>query len=135
MATDADHGSREHGEDCYGFGTYPGQYSMAVLSRLPIDLAAARTFQRFLWRDLPDHHMPPGYYSEEVLEIFRLSSKSHWDLPIQVGSHTLHLLASHPTPQVFDGDEDRSFLDEREELVKKLRVKLKEAGGSETVAD
>ena len=29
----------------------------------------------------------------------------------------------------------QSFLDEREELVKKLREKLKEAGGSETVAD
>jgi hypothetical protein len=37
-----------------------------------------------------------------------LSSKSHWDLPILVRGRTLHLLASHPTPPVFDGPEDRN---------------------------
>jgi endonuclease/exonuclease/phosphatase family metal-dependent hydrolase len=38
----------------------------------------------------------------------RLSSKSHWDLPIHIGERTLHLLAFHPTPPVFDGPEDRN---------------------------
>ena len=33
VATKADRGSRDHGGDCYGYGAYPGQYSMAVLSR------------------------------------------------------------------------------------------------------
>lgn len=107
-ATDADRGERMHGDDSFGFGTYPGQYAMAVLSRHPIDTATARTFQRFLWRDLPDHHIPPGYYSDAALEIFRLSSKSHWDLPVLIGADTLHLLASHPTPPVFDGAEDKN---------------------------
>jgi len=37
-----------------------------------------------------------------------LSSKSHWDVPVEVGNTTIHLLASHPTPPVFDGDEDRN---------------------------
>jgi hypothetical protein len=38
----------------------------------------------------------------------RLSSKSHWDVPVTVGRKTVHLLASHPTPPVFDGREDRN---------------------------
>ena len=38
VATAEDLGSREYGEDCFGFGLYPGQYGMAVLSRLPIDV-------------------------------------------------------------------------------------------------
>ncbi len=42
------------------------------------------------------------------LEAARLSSKSHWDVPINVNGRVLHVLASHPTPPVFDGPEDRN---------------------------
>ena len=38
----------------------------------------------------------------------RLSSKSHWDVPIDINGNRLHLLASHPTPPAFDGPEDRN---------------------------
>jgi 3-phytase len=34
--------------------------------------------------------------------VFRLSSKSHWDVPIEIGEKTVHFLVSHPTPPVFD---------------------------------
>lgn len=108
VATDAHRGERLHGDDSFGYGTYPGQYAMAVLSRYPIDTTAVRTFQRFLWKDLPGHVIPSGWYSQAALEIFRLSSKSHWDVPVVIGVDTLHLLASHPTPPVFDGAEDRN---------------------------
>ncbi len=107
-------GKTDSPEDSYGFGNYPGQYAMALLSRLPIDSANARTFQKLLWRDMPGNLMPDGegerpeWYDSEELAIFRLSSKSHWDVPIQVGATSLHILASHPTPPVFDGDEDRN---------------------------
>ena len=108
-------------EDAYGFGHYPGQYGMAVLSQYPIYESAARTFQNFRWRDMPDARLPrrpdgSDYYTPEVMEIFRLSSKSHWDLPIHIGTHTLHLLASHPTPPVFDGPEDRNGLRNHDEI-------------------
>ena len=43
-----------------------------------------------------------------MLKILRLSSKSHWDVPIQISSQTVHFLVSHPTPPVFDGPEDRN---------------------------
>jgi endonuclease/exonuclease/phosphatase family metal-dependent hydrolase len=99
--------------DAYGFGRFPGQYGMVVLSQWPIAADQVRSFRRFLWRDMPDALLPrlpesgESYYSPEQLAIFRLSSKSHWDLPIQLGGRTLHLLACHPTPPAFDGPEDR----------------------------
>jgi endonuclease/exonuclease/phosphatase family metal-dependent hydrolase len=108
ISTDAARGQRSHGDDCFGWGRYPGEFSMAVLSQYPIITDAARTFRKMLWRDLPGNHIPPAYYRNEVLEILRLSSKSHWDLPVQVGTNRLHLLLSHPTPQGFDGDEDKN---------------------------
>ncbi len=101
-------------QDAFGFGSFPGQYGMAVLSRHPIATGDVRTFQKFLWKDMPAALLPttPGtdelWYSPDVMEVFRLSSKSHWDIPIKTDSGTIHLLASHPTPPVFDKEEDRN---------------------------
>lgn len=106
-----DRGTRAHGDDSFGFGVYPGQYGMALLSRHPIDRDAVRTFQRFLWRELPGNHLPADWYGPAAT-ILRLSSKSHWDVPIEIGGprdgRRLHLWISHPTPPVFDGPEDRN---------------------------
>jgi len=103
-------------DDAFGFGFFPGQFGMAVFSRFPIDVDAVRTFQLFLWQDMPGALLPDDpateapadWYSPEELEVFRLSSKSHWDVPIEVGARTVHFLVSHPTPPVFDGPEDRN---------------------------
>jgi len=97
----------------YGFGHYPGQYGMVLLSQYPIDKKNIRTFQKFLWQDMPDHMMPVdengnSWYSEHEQNIMRLSSKSLWDVPVNLCGQTIHLLASHPTPPVFDGTEDRN---------------------------
>ncbi|MEM7231860.1 MAG: endonuclease/exonuclease/phosphatase family protein [Planctomycetota bacterium] len=114
---DLDNDGRTNGPgDAYGFGFYSGQFGMALLSRYPIDSDAVRTFQNFLWKDMPGALLPdnletPGeadWYTEAELEVVRLSSKSHWDVPIQIGEDVLHVLASHPTPPVFDGAEDRN---------------------------
>jgi endonuclease/exonuclease/phosphatase family metal-dependent hydrolase len=94
--------------DALGFGAFPGQYGMLVLSRFPIDTAAVRTFQRFLWKDLPGSRLPAGFYTPEEQAVLPLSSKSHWDVPVRIGDRTLHVLASHPTPPTFDGPEDRN---------------------------
>jgi 3-phytase len=105
-----------YGDDALGFGAFPGQFGMAVYSRYPIDRSHIRTFQRFLWKDMPGARLPddPGttalgdFYSPAELQVLPLSSKSHWDLPIRTGRRTVHLLVSHPTPPVFDGPEDRN---------------------------
>ena len=46
------------GDDAYGFGSFPGQFGMAVYSRFPIDPTGIRTFQKFLWKDMPGAKLP-----------------------------------------------------------------------------
>ncbi len=102
--------------DAFGFGFFPGQFGMAVYSQFPIDFDSIRTFQLFLWKDMPGALLPddPGtpapadWYSPDELDVFRLSSKSHWDIPVEIRGQTVHFLVSHPTPPVFDGPEDRN---------------------------
>ena len=101
-------GAPGYGDDSFGFGAFPGQFGMVVYSKYFIDASAARTFQLFKWKDMPGNLIPTPFYSPEEVAILRLSSKSHWDLPIQVGKKTVHFLVSHPTPPVFDGPEDRN---------------------------
>ncbi|MFJ4230598.1 endonuclease/exonuclease/phosphatase family protein [Cellulosimicrobium cellulans] len=104
------------GDDALGFGVFEGQYGMVVLSRYPIDTRGVRTFQHFLWKDMPGALLPDDpatagpadWFTPEELEVVRLSSKSHWDVPVRVGRETVHVLASHPTPPTFDGPEDRN---------------------------
>ena len=109
--------------DAFGFGYFPGHYGMLVLSQFPIQKEQIRTFQNFLWKDMPDNLLSTirdengqSYYSQQAQQILRLSSKSHWDIPIRIGNHTIHLLASHPTPPVFDGPENRNGKRNRDEI-------------------
>ncbi|SOC57055.1 endonuclease/exonuclease/phosphatase family protein [Ornithinimicrobium cerasi] len=95
-------------DDAWGFGFFPGQYGMVVYSRYPIDMDAVRTFQHFRWADMPDNVLPEGWYSPAELAELPLSSKSHWDVPVDVGGKVVHVLAAHPTPPTFDGPEDRN---------------------------
>ncbi len=105
---DSTPGDISYGGDAFGFGEFPGKYGMAVFSKFPLEEEAIRTFEEILWKDMPDHLIPPGFYGSEELDVFRLSSKSHWDIPVQVYGTTFHFLVSHPTPPVFDGSEDRN---------------------------
>lgn len=103
-------------DDALGFGFFEGQYGMVVYSKFPIDEENVRTFQNFLWKDMPGAKLPDDpvtrksrdWFTREELDSVRLSSKSHWDVPIIVGGETVHVLASHPTPPVFDGAENRN---------------------------
>ena len=70
--------------EAFGFGEFPGQYGMVVYSKFPIDVDAVRTFQNFRWQDMPGNLLPTDFYDEQEQAILRLSSKSHWDVPIQV---------------------------------------------------
>ncbi|MDH5824106.1 endonuclease/exonuclease/phosphatase family protein [Luteimonas sp. RD2P54] len=105
---------RARGNDAWGYGLHPGQYGMLLLSKYPIDHAAARTFQRLRWAAMPGARRPVDpvsgtpWHPDAVWAQLRLSSKSHWDVPVRTPAGRLHVLASHPTPPVFDGPEDRN---------------------------
>jgi endonuclease/exonuclease/phosphatase family metal-dependent hydrolase len=102
-------GDRTYGNDAYGFGEFPGKYGLAILSRFPIRRDAIRSFRKFLWKDMSDNLLPcdpstENYLSDAEAEEFRLSSKTHIDVPIEIGDEVVHALAAHPTPPVFDGE-------------------------------
>ncbi|MBK7405378.1 MAG: endonuclease/exonuclease/phosphatase family protein [Phycisphaerales bacterium] len=108
---------RAYGGDCWGFGEFPGQYGMALLvdARLSILTDQARTFRLLPWDYVPGAFLPTvpgsdeGWYEAETLKTLRLSSKSHWDVPVELpGGAVLHVLCSHPTPPAFDGEEMRN---------------------------
>lgn len=169
---------RAYGGDCWGFGTYPGQYGMALFvdARFEVLTESVRTFRLFPWQYMPNHLMPPRpegapeaappldaegrevapkpsvdadapvadidagaiaadpadgngatgadgaaaalpavppepamWYEGEAGTWFRLSSKSHWDVPVRLPNGAIvHFLCSHPTPPAFDGEEQRN---------------------------
>ncbi|MEM6624083.1 MAG: endonuclease/exonuclease/phosphatase family protein [Pseudomonadota bacterium] len=100
--------------DALGYGRFPGQYGMAVLSRHPI--GPVRTFRNLKWAAIPWAQAPQNpdgtpFYADAAWAALPLSSKSHWDVAVTLpDGRALHLLASHPTPPVFDGPENRNGL-------------------------
>ena len=113
---------RDRGNDAWGYGLHPGQYGMLVLSRHPIESAQVRSFRLLKWSAMPDALRPIDprsrgyYYPDPVWSQLRLSSKSHWDVPVRTSQGTVHFLVSHPTPPVFDGPEDRNGARNADEL-------------------
>ncbi len=113
-------------DDSWGYGAFPGQYGMAVFSRFPISEKEVRSFQMFRWSQMPGAKRPKlvdkatgeekFFHTDEVWNKLRLSSKSHWDVPIEINGTTLHVIASHPTPPVFDGPEDRNGCRNHDEI-------------------
>ena len=112
-------GSLHDPADAWGFGRFPYQYGMLVLSRYPIN--SSRTFQNFKWIDMPGAINPLNengspWYIEEIRLQLRLSSKSHWDIELKTPLGPVHFLVSHPTPPVFDGPEDRNGARNHDEI-------------------
>ena len=91
-------------DDAHGYGPFAGAKAMGLLSRLPVDAAAARDFSQFLWADLPGAlypGTPPP--SAQAQAVQRLSSTGHWDVPVILPEDAgrLHLLAFYASPPVF----------------------------------
>lgn len=105
---------RARGNDAWGYGLHPGQYGMLVLSKYPLDIARARSFRLLKWSAMPNARRPVDpktrkpVHPDATWKQLRLSSKSHWDIPVLTPQGEIHFLASHPTPPTFDGPEDRN---------------------------
>ena len=105
---------RNRGNDAWGYGLHPGQYGMLVLSKYPIDTSAVRSFRMLHWSAMPNALRPQDpksgepFHPDDIWNQLRLSSKSHWDVPVRTSNGIIHFLVSHPTPPVFDGPEDRN---------------------------
>jgi endonuclease/exonuclease/phosphatase family metal-dependent hydrolase len=116
---------RAYGNDAWGFGTFPGQYGMAIFVRPDVEVLrdSIRTFRLFRWARMPDAAEPidsttgEPWYAPEEWRALRLSSKSHWDVPLRLpDGSVLHVLASHPTPPAFDGPARRNVRRNHDEI-------------------
>ena len=103
---DLDHDGTVGGsDDALGFGDFPGQHAMVVLSRYPILDDDVRTFQHLLWTAMPGARLPDDpatpepadWYTADELAVLPLASASMWDVPVNVDGTTLHVLAAQPT--------------------------------------
>ena len=95
--------------DAQGYGEFAGQGGMALLSVLPVDIAASRDFSGYLWQDLPGALLTGDTPPEGASAVQRLSSVGHWDLSLDLpDGREMRLLAWHASPPVFDGPEDRN---------------------------
>lgn len=113
---DMDGDGRTNGyADAFGYGKFPGDGGMAILSRIPIDASGSRDFSQVLWKDLPgatlpevDNHPFPSVAAQNVA---RLSSVGHWQILLTPqNAPPFSLLAYSATPPVFDGPEDANGL-------------------------
>lgn len=107
--------------DALAHGAFPGAAGMAILSRHPIRAGQAQNHGKILWRDLPGAALPvrdgAPFYTPEALAILPVSSRGHWDVPVDFpDGGVVHLLAAHPSPPVFDGRENRNGLRNRDEI-------------------
>jgi len=116
---------RAYGNDAWGFGVFPGQYGMALLVRPDVEVLrdSIRTFRLFRWSRMPEAAEPVDstsgepWYAPEAWQNVRLSSKSHWDVPLRTpGGEVVHVLASHPTPPAFDGAAQRNARRNHDEI-------------------
>lgn len=117
-------------EDAQGYGRFPGQGGLAILSRFPIKMEDAQSFNEVLWKEVPGTHMLP---SDAGLEVQALSSGGHWIVPVEVPLNEetveLQLLVGHAGPPVFDGPEDRNGRRNLDELRMWSQILAGERGG------
>ncbi|GAA4919646.1 endonuclease/exonuclease/phosphatase family protein [Nesterenkonia rhizosphaerae] len=88
--------------DAIGYGEFAGQHSTVVFSKHPILTDQVRTFQNFLWRDLPENSLPESRFSDLEQSIIRLYQSSLWDIPVQVDEDRapVHIIGSAiPLPE------------------------------------
>lgn len=98
--------------DALGRGDYPGEYGMIVLSQAPIDEDEVRTFQDFLWDDMPQNVMPQN--TPQVERTVRpLYDSTLWDVPLTVEDRTVHLLAAARTSAGFSETDPSLMVDQR----------------------
>lgn len=115
---------RAYGNDAHGFGTFPGQYSMALVTKPGYTILRdqIRSFRLFRWSDLPGATNPTNpdgspWYSPDEWADLRLSSKTHAVIPVRTPNNAIiHCVVSHPTPPAFDGPEQRNKHRNRDEI-------------------
>jgi 3-phytase len=114
-------GTIQYANDAIGFGFFPGQHGMMLLSKYPIDPKEVRTFTRFRWKNMPDAELPTDasgkpWFADDALNIMRLMTTNVWDVPIQINDKTVHVIVNRPTSTVSDDPAHRNIKRNHDEI-------------------
>ena len=90
--------------DAFGPGAFPGQDGLLLLSRLPLRKDQAHTFRRLRWAEVPGLDFPDHLYDAGVAEVMRLSTRTHVDVPVELGDSVVRLLLSGPRSPAADDE-------------------------------
>lgn len=91
--------------DMQGYGTFPGQGGMVLLSKHPANEARSEDFSGMLWRDLPGNTQSDA---SRLADTQRLASVGQWRVRYDIGSHFLDVLVWHAGTPAFDDDSGRN---------------------------
>lgn len=107
--------------DAQGFGSFPGQNGMVILSRLPLVPDGVVDLSALLWRDLP-RSIPPQL-NPDLSATLRLSTSGHWIVPVLLPhGRQLPLLAWYAAPPVFGGPDEFNARRNHDEAALWLRL-------------
>lgn len=115
-------GAPGYAGDAIGFGMFPGQHGMLLLSKFPIEKQYIRTFTRFKWKRIPDAQLPMDangkpWYAHDALEMMRLASTNFWDVPIVIdGKKVVHVIVNRPTSTATDDAAHRNAKRNHDEI-------------------
>ncbi len=108
--------------DAIGYGEHPGQHGMIMFSSVPIDQDGIRTFQEFLWEDLPGDTGESAEYSDLERSVMRLTSSALWDVPLTIDAgegteRTVNIVASSVARPQDPADVDAARGDDERRMV------------------
>lgn len=101
-------GQKNGPRDAQGYGWYPGDAGIALLSRYPIVLDEIQNFSGVLWEAAAPNTDLKSLLPTDAINVQRLHSVAAIAVPVQRNGQPFWVLTHHATPPVFDGPEDRN---------------------------
>lgn len=79
--------------DAWGYGQFPGQGSMVLLSKHPIDRERIQTITSQRWAELPESRISEAGLGEAVSEAIPVMESGMWDIPVTVAGQRIRVIA------------------------------------------
>lgn len=79
--------------DAWSYGQFPGQGSMVLLSKHPIDQDGIRTVTAQRWAELPDSKISEAELSDAVAGAMPIMESGLWDIPLNVSGQDIRVIA------------------------------------------
>lgn len=79
--------------DAWGYGQFPGQGSMVLLSKHPIDRDNIQTITDQRWAELPGSRISEAGLGATVAEAMPLMESGLWDIPLTVAGQQIRVIA------------------------------------------